>query len=347
MRSAASFAGCQSESFAPRSTSSMAWRSNSNGTRSSTSAFTSRCPATIPSLGDEIVSRCPVPTAEKPAPAGPCMSTTRRPARWRLSVREVSCSICAHAASEMGASSRCRLFMRDFSFKGTDTERTIVLVRRQRVFHRWFGGCRRNRRLVFAYIFQKRRGGHKKQVSSDGATEVEQPIVITGRTPDEHVRKHLLNRTGRAAIANEIGTKFTHGRPPERHVVAQDFDLFPVFDDGSERIVRGGWLDGIVQFDVRQLGAADNAFLRLRRQRIPRGKIMKIFLHDDVTAVSERGVLLADEHGVDRRFSPRIFSSIDKADEITVVEVTESLHLVYRRNSTADACHNLRRKLEA
>src|SRR5579863_9608402 len=234
---AASFAGCQSESFAPRSTSSMVCRSNSNGTRSSTSAFTSRCLATIPSLGAEIVSRCPVPTAERLAPAGPCRSTTRRPARWRLSVREVSCSICVHAASEMGASSRCRLFMQDVSFKGTDTERTIVLTRRHKGFDRWFGRRRRNRRLVFRYIFQKRRGGHKKQVSRDGATEIEKPIVISRRAANEHVLKHLLNRTGRTAVANEISPKFTHGRPPERHVVAQDLDLFPIFDDGSECVV--------------------------------------------------------------------------------------------------------------
>ena len=73
-------------------------------------------------------------------PAGPCTSTTRRPARWRLSVRDVSSSICAQAASEMGASSRCRLFMWDFSFKGTDTQRTIVLQRGGwRVFDRRLG----------------------------------------------------------------------------------------------------------------------------------------------------------------------------------------------------------------
>jgi hypothetical protein len=36
---AASFAGWQSESLAPRSRSSIIWRSSSNGTRSSTKAF--------------------------------------------------------------------------------------------------------------------------------------------------------------------------------------------------------------------------------------------------------------------------------------------------------------------
>ena len=40
---AASFAGCQSESSEPRSTSSISWRDSSNGTRNSTSGFTSRC----------------------------------------------------------------------------------------------------------------------------------------------------------------------------------------------------------------------------------------------------------------------------------------------------------------
>ena len=51
---AASFAGCQSESFEPRSTSSICWRSSSKGTRSSTRGLTSRCRARIPSPGAAI-----------------------------------------------------------------------------------------------------------------------------------------------------------------------------------------------------------------------------------------------------------------------------------------------------
>ncbi len=69
----------------------------------------------------------------------------------------------------MGASSRCRLFMSDVSFKGTDAERTLG--------HRWtgwirFGGHRRrgwnhNRglvlhRRVFGHILQKRCGWHEE-----------------------------------------------------------------------------------------------------------------------------------------------------------------------------------------
>src|SRR5215472_7419410 len=48
---AASFAGCQSESLAPRSTSSIICLSSSNGTHSSTSGFTSRCRAMMSSPG--------------------------------------------------------------------------------------------------------------------------------------------------------------------------------------------------------------------------------------------------------------------------------------------------------
>ena len=60
---AASFAGCQSESFSPRSTSSICWRSSSKGTLNSTNALTSRCRARMPSPGAVIILRWPVPTA--------------------------------------------------------------------------------------------------------------------------------------------------------------------------------------------------------------------------------------------------------------------------------------------
>ena len=157
---------------------------------------------------------------------------------------------------------------------------------------------------VFGHVLQKCRGRHEEQVSGDGAAEVEQPVVVAGRPADEHVLEHLLDGAGRTAVADEIGAKFTVTRPAEGHVVAQDLDLFSVLDDGGERVVRRGWLDGIVQFDVGKLGAADDAFLRLGGQRIPCVQIVKIFLHDDVAAAGKRGVLLADKHGVGRRLAP-------------------------------------------
>src|SRR5208337_5537228 len=122
--------------------------------------------------------------------------------------------------------------------KGTNAQRTVVLAPGQRGFGRWLGRGPRNLRLVFGYVFQECRGGREKQVSSDGPTEIEQSVVIAGRAANEHVLQHLLNRTGRTAVANEIGAKFTLRGPPEGHVVAQDLGLFPILDDGSECVMR-------------------------------------------------------------------------------------------------------------
>ena len=83
---------------------------------------------------------------------------------------------------------------------------------------------------------------------------------------------------------------------------------FPSSIDRRERAVRRGRLDGVVQFDVGQLGAADDAFLRLRRKRVPGVEIVQILLHDDVAAAGESRILLADEHGVDQPPAPRGFS---------------------------------------
>src|ERR1700731_2928971 len=98
----------------------------------------------------------------------------------------------------MGASSRCRLFMSDVSFKGTDAERSFVHRRDgwRGFSRRWRGGGPRSRRLVFGYGLQKRRRRHEKQVSGDGATEVEQAVVVAGRPADEHVFEHLLDCAG-------------------------------------------------------------------------------------------------------------------------------------------------------
>ena len=63
------------------STSSICWRLSSKGTRSSTSALTSRCRARIPSSGAATLRKWPVPMAGVATPLGPCTSTTRLPAR--------------------------------------------------------------------------------------------------------------------------------------------------------------------------------------------------------------------------------------------------------------------------
>src|ERR1700690_2097553 len=143
--------------------------------------------------------RWPLPAAERTVPAGPRTSTTRRPARYRLKVRAVSSSIWAHAASEMGASSRCRLFMRNFSFEGTNAQRTVTWPRGGwRAIGRRAYDKRGSHRcgLVVAHGFQKCCGRSKKHVSRDGAAEIEQAVIVAGRPAHEHVFEHLFDGAG-------------------------------------------------------------------------------------------------------------------------------------------------------
>src|SRR5262249_13649509 len=145
-----------------------------------------------------------------------------------------------HAAAEMGASSRCRLFILRISFEGPDTERTIVPGTAGRGGHdrrRKVGG-RSKRRVVPGHSLPECRRRRGEQVSGDGAAAGEQPVVVAGGPPDKHVIEHLLNSGGRTAVANEIGAKFTVCGPPEGHIVAQDLDLLTVLDDRRESVVR-------------------------------------------------------------------------------------------------------------
>src|SRR5579871_800279 len=138
----------------------------------------------------------------------------------------------------MGASSRCRLFMRNFSFEGTNAQRTVTsppggwrAIGRRRVY-----GKRRSVRyeLVVAHGFQECCGRSKKHVSSDRAAEIEQAVIVAGRPAHEHVFEHVFDGAGRTAVADEICAKFTVPGSAKGHVVAQDLDLFSVLDNGGE-----------------------------------------------------------------------------------------------------------------
>src|ERR1700693_1802061 len=251
----------------------------------------------------------------------------------------------------MGASSRWRLFMWYVSFERSDAERTLA--------HRWGGwrrfDSRRRRRgfsnrwlgLIFGHVLQKCRRRHKEQVSGHGTAEVQEPVVVAGRAPDEHVLDHLFDSAGRTAVADEISTKFTGARLAEGHVVAQNLDLFPVLDDCGERVVCRGGLDRIVQFDIGKLGAADDAFLRFGGEGIPCVHIVEIFLYDDVTTGNKRRVFVADEHGIGYSGAAGILRAIDEPQEIALVEVTKAVHLIHRRNGISQTRHNLSGQLEA
>ena len=111
--------------------------------------------------------------------------------------------------------------------------------------------------------------------------------------------------------------------------------------------MRRGRLDRVVEFDVGELGAADDALLRLRGQRVPAVQVVQIFLHDHVAAARERGILVADERSFDHRLPTRILRAVDEPQEVAVIEVAKAMHLVDRRDRVAERRHDLRRHLEA
>ena len=94
--------------------------------------------------------------------------------------------------------------------------------------------------------------------------------------------------------------------------------------------MRETWLDRIVELDVGELGAADDALLRFGGQRVPRGKVVHVFLRDHIAAAGEGGILGADERGFDHRAPTRIFGAVDEAQKVAVVEIAKAMHFVDR-----------------
>src|SRR3984885_15048690 len=105
------------------------------------------------------------------------------------------------------------------SFKRTDAERTVAF--RCRLWCRGGGGGRMRkfltgRRRVVADVFQKSRRRHEEQIAGLRDAEIEQAVVISGRTTDEHIFQHLLDGSRRTCVADEIGAEFLLADAAER-----------------------------------------------------------------------------------------------------------------------------------
>src|ERR1700687_187438 len=172
---------------------------------------------------------------------------------------------------------------------------------------------------------QQVQGRDEEEVTGQGAAEVQQTIVVTGRAAHEHVLQHLLDRARRARVADEVGGELPSGNIAEWHVVAENLGLFPVLDQDGQRVVRRAGLDGVVQLDVRQLGATDDPLLRLDGQGVPGGHVVDVLLHDDVTAAREAGVLVTDQGRVRRGLIRRVLGPVDEADQVANVEVLAAM----------------------
>jgi hypothetical protein len=74
---------------------------------------------------------------------------------------------------------------------------------------------------------------------------------------------------------------------------------------------------------------------------------VKVLLHDDVTSAGECCVLLGDPYGIGQGLAGRILRAVHESNQIAVIEVLESVHLIRRRDGSAQSNYDLRRKFEA
>ena len=108
----------------------------------------------------------------------------------------------------------------------------------------------------------------------------------------------------------------------------------------------GGGLDGVVEFDVGDFGAANDFFLGFGRELVPGVEIVKILLDDDVASAGESGIFLADEDGIGGRAACGIFGAVHEAEQIAFIEVAEAVDFVGSGDGASKASHDLRRELK-
>jgi hypothetical protein len=73
---------------------------------------------------------------------------------------------------------------------------------------------------------------------------------------------------------------------------------------------------------------------------------VEIFLHHDVAAAGEYGILIADQHSFADHFIAGILRAVNKSEEIAVIEVSKAVHFIHLGNHVPNTRHDLRRKLE-
>src|SRR6185437_4822607 len=155
------------------------------------------------------------------------------------------------------------------------------------------------------------------------------------------ILKHLFDPQRGAAESNEVGSEFSVAWPAEWHIVPQNLDLLPIFNNSCQGVMGRRWLHGVIQLDIRKFFAPDDAFLLLGGKGVPALHIVQIFLDNDVAAANERRVFLTDERRFECGLAPRILRSVDESNDITIVEVAETVHLIDNSNGILDSLHDV------
>ena len=359
---AASLTGCQSESLAPRSTSSTACPVD----RERHPQLDDRrdLAAARPHAVGRRVERAQVPGADG-GQRQAVRAERRRPpggaATCRVKVRRASASRSAQAASEIGASSRCRLFRCRAPLQTADAAATVVGTARGRGPARAGRvGRRRSRRAdglaggggrAAREVVEEVGGRHEEQGAGDRGGEVEDAVVVAGRVADEHVAQHLLGDRRACRVADEVGAELARAergrtaccragsaapcRPSSTIVFSATCELAGLTSSGSSMS------SSLVRPITRSCSSTGSAFQASRSCRY--------FCTIDVAAAGEVRVLVADQRGRDARpRAGRVLGAVDEAQQVALVEVLEAVHLVDarwpRRRSRS---HQLRGQLEA
>ena len=142
--------------------------------------------------------------------------------------------------------------------------------------------------------------GTKNKLPVTALAEIEQPVVIAGRTADEHVLQHRLRDARSAAVTDEVCAELTVAGPAERHVVSQNLDFFSVLLDDGQRVVREGRFLGVTQLDVGEFLAANDALLGLDGKSVPPLHVVKVLLHDHVAAARKGRIFVAHDCSLSR-----------------------------------------------
>ncbi|CAM5306604.1 hypothetical protein SMICM304S_05975 [Streptomyces microflavus] len=107
---------------------------------------------------------------------------------------------------------------------------------------------------------------------------------------------------------------------PERHVRPQDVAFGAVrVGDRVERQVRVGGFLLVGELHVVELGTADDAFLLLHGERVPRGQVVQVLLYDDIAAALELRVLRADERRRAGVVAHRVLRTVHETEQVPVV----------------------------
>jgi hypothetical protein len=92
----------------------------------------------------------------------------------------------------------------------------------------------------------------------------------------------------------------------------------------------------VIDFDIVDLGAADDLFLEMRRRFAPCVEVVQILLDDDIAASGEVDVFIADQCRCRQIEAGRVGRAVDKAEQVTGIEIPKARNFVDNSYGSAE-----------